>query len=172
MAHSRAPRAFTLIELLVVIAIIGLLSSVVLASLNTARAKARDAKRFSDLEQVRTALEMYYADHGAYPVQRGEERGWMGTTPGCYDNPGDPSAAIPGLVSGGYISAIPQDPNPQGNYCYLYSSNGSGYKFMAFRSLESGSLEPGDPHSRYAADCTGKSAEPSAAVYSSSYRCN
>ena len=45
-------KGFTLIELLVVIAIIGLLSSVVIASLNGARAKARDARRVSDLKQM------------------------------------------------------------------------------------------------------------------------
>ncbi len=60
-------RGFTLIELLVVIAIIGLLASVVLASLESTRAKARDAKRISDLEQIRNALELYRADHGRYP---------------------------------------------------------------------------------------------------------
>ena len=60
-------RGFTLIELLVVIAIIGILSSVVLASLNSARAKARDASRIATLVQIRTALELYYNDRGYYP---------------------------------------------------------------------------------------------------------
>ena len=60
-------RGFTLIELLVVISIIGLLSSVVLASLNSARAKARDAVRKSDLKQIRIALELYYNEYGGYP---------------------------------------------------------------------------------------------------------
>ncbi len=50
--HADGQKGFTLIELLVVIAIIGLLSSVVLASLNSARAKARDARRVSDLKQI------------------------------------------------------------------------------------------------------------------------
>src|SRR3990167_526198 len=52
-------RGFTLIELLVVITIIGLLASVVLARLSSARAKARDARRYSDLLQLQLALELY-----------------------------------------------------------------------------------------------------------------
>ena len=52
----RSSRGFTLIELLVVIAIIGMLSSVILASLNTARSKSRDARRLEDLKQIANTI--------------------------------------------------------------------------------------------------------------------
>ncbi len=53
-------RGFTLIELLVVIAIIGILSSVVLASLNTARSKGTDAKIQSEIRSIAVNAEIYY----------------------------------------------------------------------------------------------------------------
>lgn len=64
----KASSGFTLIELLVVIAIIGILSSVVLASLNSARTKARDTRRVSDLKQIQVALELYYDANSKYPT--------------------------------------------------------------------------------------------------------
>jgi prepilin-type N-terminal cleavage/methylation domain-containing protein len=64
----RNSKGFTLIELLVVIAIIGLLSTLAVVALNSARAKSRDSKRISDIKQVQTALELYYADQNGYPA--------------------------------------------------------------------------------------------------------
>lgn len=60
----RGHRGFTLIELLVVIAIIGILSAVVLASLNSARTKGVDAAVKSNLATIQTQAELYYDDNG------------------------------------------------------------------------------------------------------------
>ena len=67
-------RGFTLIELLVVIAIIGILSAVVLASLNTARFKGSDAAIQSDIGGIRTQAQLYYNTNNSYgPVLAGVE---------------------------------------------------------------------------------------------------
>ena len=71
-------RGFNLIELLVVIAIIGILSSVVLASLNSARVKGRDAARISNVKSLETAMELYYDDNNGYPTSNGSGNGDVG----------------------------------------------------------------------------------------------
>ena len=70
MISKKSSKGFTLIELLVVISIISLLSSVVFASVNSARMKARDVKRKADLKEISTALELYYDAYGVYPPYR------------------------------------------------------------------------------------------------------
>ena len=120
-------RGFTLIELLVVVAIIGILSSVVLASLNSARAKARDTRRLSDMRQIQRALEMYYDANGSYPNPgwgwRSECNGWGGFTP---------NNVIPGLTPT-YLPSFPADPTMNktaSTSCYLYLSNGTDYALL------------------------------------------
>ncbi|MBI4087784.1 prepilin-type N-terminal cleavage/methylation domain-containing protein [Candidatus Kaiserbacteria bacterium] len=97
-------RGFTLIELLVVIAIIGILSSIVLASLNSARQKGRDARRLADVKQLQLALELYYDSNSAYPA----------------------TLSTAALVTPGYISVIPTDPTNQAAYSYAGLSTSVG----------------------------------------------
>jgi type II secretion system protein G len=124
MTHTPARRGFTLIELLVVIAIIGVLSSVVLASLNSARGKARDARRLSDMHSVITALELYYSDNNAYPPIPTTDSNCGASTPTCV-------GSLSSLVSGGYIGTLPTDPSHNNtNTNYRYCSLGTSYLLL------------------------------------------
>src|SRR4030043_1191232 len=96
----RKKKGFTLIELLVVIAIIGILATIVLVSLNTARAKARDARRSSDMHQMALAMEMYYDDHNSsYPPSLG----------------GDPENSA---LLASFMPVAPGDPGSLTNYVW------------------------------------------------------
>jgi prepilin-type N-terminal cleavage/methylation domain-containing protein len=89
-------KGFTLIELLVVVAIIGILSSVVLSSLNSARAKGRDARRMSDIRQIQNAVELYIEDNGHAPdVFALDKNDWD---------------TLPSFLVPKYISSLPKDP--------------------------------------------------------------
>ena len=108
--NKKAKSGFTLIELLVVIAIIGVLATIVLASLNTARVKSRDARRITDLKQIQIALEIYYDGKGVenYPLG-------FATCDATHSN------GLEVLATNGYIAQIPRDSaNP--NLCYRYRS--------------------------------------------------
>ena len=101
-------RGFTLIELLVVIAIIGVLASIVLASLNSARRKSRDARRITDIKQIQLALELSFdaSSPPSYPAAVNE----------C---DADSANGLEVLATGGYIPQVHRD--PQGG-CYKYTS--------------------------------------------------
>lgn len=124
-------KGFTLIELLVVISIISLLASVVLASLNSARVKARDARRATDIRELQKALELYFDSNNAYP----SASPWFGGQGNCWGTVTD--IYIPGLAPI-YISSLPLDPTPGSctpgpgyGRVYLYGSSGTDYKLMA-----------------------------------------
>lgn len=123
---------FTLIELLVVIAIIGVLASVVLASVNSARVKARDARRLADVRQLALVLQFYYDDNNAFPPTPGCLGGWCclghGDTGTCWTPASGyrGSTALDNLLSPRYIPRIPDDPlNNTSRYgdAYMYNSS-------------------------------------------------
>ncbi|TSC54596.1 MAG: putative General secretion pathway protein GspG [Parcubacteria group bacterium LiPW_30] len=108
-------KGFTLIELLVVIAIIGILSSIVIASLNTARVKARDTRRLADMNQLIKAIEMYHTDNGFYPA--------CGVADYCNSTASGGYVNLNTLgVKPNYLSATPVDPtNIAAQYGYYYA---------------------------------------------------
>jgi len=119
-AHHQS-RAFTLIELLVVISIIALLSSVVMSSLNSAREKARDARRIQDMDQISKALALYALDNGGrYPVTKGACLG-MSSSQICANNHKGNDALNAALAP--YMKTVPVDPLPTRDAnAYVYSS--------------------------------------------------
>ena len=129
---NKRNKGFTLIELLVVIAIIGLLSAVVLASLNTARAKGRDAQRMEEMLEVQKALALYYADYGSYPISTGWNGYGVGNCGGLAGTLTGSTGYIPNLAPT-YIGTLPVDPSFVAQSCagYLYNSDGVNYKFLA-----------------------------------------
>ncbi len=105
---------FTLIELLVVIAIIGMLSSVVFASLNTARGKSRDARRLQDMVQIRNAIALYVnANNGTFPAGH-----YVSTSSSGSDNWNTLQTVL-----APYIKTLPHDPVEDATHFYYYTDS-------------------------------------------------
>ncbi|MDP2684011.1 MAG: prepilin-type N-terminal cleavage/methylation domain-containing protein [bacterium] len=115
-------KGFTLIELLVVIAIIGLLSTLAVVALSSAREKARDSKRLSDLKQIQTALELYYTDNSAYPVSAGLQLGGADTSDCLDDTTAGFSGACAAAPTATYMGLVPSDPLNTDTNVYTYTS--------------------------------------------------
>lgn len=161
MVKTTIHRGFTLIELLVVIAIIGILASLLTVSLGSARARARDARRLSDMRQIQTALEIYHVDNDAYP---GPTSSYGESSTGCggwdtsgVDTDGDGRPFIEPLIDEGIFGTVPIDPQDVvattggcGKYDYYLYSAGSyncdvsrgNFFVLGVRDMESS----GNPH--------------------------
>lgn len=98
-------KGFTLIELLVVIALIGILSTLILANLNSARERSRDVQRKSDLRSIQTALRLYYNDAGGFPASL----------------PAWGSPWVVGTTT--YMNALPADPLSSQSYRYTQTDS-------------------------------------------------
>lgn len=94
-------KGFTMVELMVVTLIMGLLMSFSVAAIIGAKKASRDTKRKADLEQIRSALEMYKSDENFYPTD---------------------ALGLPDLVNKGYMPEVPPDPSA---YSYVYDQTSS-----------------------------------------------
>lgn len=103
-------RGFTLIELLIVIVIIGILIAISFFAIQGARESSRDAKRKTDLELIRSGLEIYKSDCFDYPSALSSPLLGDGTPANC-------------AASNSYISQVPNDPlYPARGYVYFRNS--------------------------------------------------
>ncbi len=120
-------------EVLVAVAIISLLTVIGVVSYSSINKRSRDAKRTSDLEQMRSALEMFRADNGSYPAVN-----TSGFATAANLNTGNPST---GLVST-YVPAIPKDPKDPTVIYYFRATDynattGKYYGYCVCGNLES-----------------------------------
>lgn len=117
-------KGFTLIELLIVIAIIGILSGLLFSNFSGARERARDAKRKTDLTQIKNALQLYYNDFGKFPTA-----GTGNTISGCGAAGNSVCSWTSGTTAGSafsagnplnvYMGTLPGDPqSPAQQYAY------------------------------------------------------
>lgn len=109
-------RGFTLIELLVVVSIMGLMASVILASLTSAQLQAHDKRRVADLKEIEAALNLYYSKYNSYPTEASGANGNMSTNP-----------VFKTLMTGSnprFLQAVPVDPVGLGSPTFYYYYDG------------------------------------------------
>ena len=147
--HLKAKKGFTLLELLVVIAIIGILTAIGLNNFSSARQKARDTKRKTDLKQIANALEAYYNDHGQYPASD-----INGNILGCETDATETcswgSSAFKNTTTGTvYMVKLPTDPYASRHYYYEADQiNGLYTRFRLYARLEN-TLDPKVPKDKH-----------------------
>jgi len=128
-------KGFTLVELLVVIAIISILTIITVSQFQTARRKANDVARKSDLNSLNKALQMYFADYGEFPenINGGEVSSvWCPIDTNCEFS--DDTNYI-------YMKVLPREKNTALDpFCYEVSDDKKS--FALFADLEnSGDLD-------------------------------
>lgn len=125
-AYRRA--GFTLVELLVVISIMSILTVITVSQFQTARKKARDVQRKSDLSSVNKALLMYFADYGKFPELAPDGIGISGAPWG------GSFADTSGYV---YMKVMPQENSINWpRYCYLPEAGQNPKKFALLAKME------------------------------------
>lgn len=137
-------RGFTLIELLVVVAVIGLLSSIVLASLNNARLKGRDASIRAGASQLRTVMSQEFSDTGSYAaIKSGGD--WKAAGANCASAPFSGSYATKARdICNAIMASLPSGTACSGTCLYFrYTSPDANDKFTIMVYLPGASARVG-----------------------------
>jgi prepilin-type N-terminal cleavage/methylation domain-containing protein len=113
---------FTLVELLIAMAILGILSVLGMANFQSARIKARDISKKSDLQTIAKSLEAYVNDHRTYPDS---DFGKIVCQTGTVCNWGEPFVDENNTI---YTSRLPSD---QSGSTYYYESSGTSFTLYA-----------------------------------------
>ena len=126
--NQKSLKAFTVIELLTIVAVVGIVIVGILIWTQANRAQARDAKRVSEVDTLRTALKLYRMDKGKYPES---DDVWCSIEEDC----------IPELED--YLSEIPGDPlypKEEGDkkFSYQYITENDGEEYRIHTYLEQG----------------------------------
>lgn len=116
---------FTFIELLIVFAVLGLFAAISVTILNHARIRSRDAKRVSDIQVIRAALEQHWLRNAAYPlhseaVHLGGSDALVLTSEGFW---GEATGEV-------YLANVPTDPKSSWGYYYMSDSPSIGYSLQ------------------------------------------
>jgi|SRR3990167_3868299 len=112
-------KGFSLTELMIAVSIVGSVASLAGAQMDDILPLARDAQRQANIRQVQTALNLYYNDHGQYPISRDQEPtalGWQ---------------MIKSILESAdetYMPEVPHDPLDVGQYIFKYQSDGQKFK--------------------------------------------
>ena len=127
-------RAFTLIEMLIVVTIIGILSAAIIPRMTGYMERTRDLKRKLDLQQIATAMQLYYDQHGTWPQKNKEYQEKMRKKHSWrtgYNHMWSVSQISDALSP--YLSSIPKDPNPNSHhqtmhrYCHNRTNGYANY---------------------------------------------
>ncbi len=139
-----ANKGFTLVELLVVISVVGILATVLIATINPGNQirKSNDVQRKTALKTLQSALEQYYQDNGSYPVPTGNICVSSSTT-GCWSL--STATRLLGPFGANYIKSMPLDPTQSGSNCtnmggthrvYAYQAPAGGASYILSARLE------------------------------------
>ena len=147
-AHRLGQRyGFTLIELLVAATVMAVLTATGVVAFTNINRRSRDSKRVSDIEQLRSALEMYRSDMGYYPA----------VSAGTFGN----ASLLNATLVNTYMPKIPSDPKTTSGFNYYYQARnlvGANYYGYCLCAMQESLAAPSN-------DCSGVSLDPDTCNY-------